>query len=87
VAVTGTIAPNGDVGRVGGVPQKAAAAIDAGATVYLVPVDEAAEAQQRAGDRMQVFAVANLAEALNVLAELSGDASVRDLAAANGVGV
>lgn len=87
VAVTGTIAPNGDVGRVGGVPQKAAAAIDAGATVYLVPVDEAAEAQQRAGDRMQVFAVANLAEALNVLAELSGDASVRDLAASNGVGV
>jgi PDZ domain-containing protein len=87
VAVTGTIAPNGDVGRVGGVPQKAAAAIAAGATVYLVPVDEAEQARQRAGDDMEVYAVANLSDALDVLARLSGDASVRDLAAANGVGV
>jgi Lon-like protease len=87
VAVTGTIAPNGDVGRVGGVPQKAAAAIDAGATVYLVPVDEADEARQRAGDAMDVYAVANLAEALDVLAMLTGDPAVRDLARANGVGV
>jgi len=87
VAVTGTIAPNGDVGRVGGVPQKAAAAIAAGATVYLVPVDEADEARQRAGDRLDVYAVANLSEALDVLAMLSGDSSVRDIAVANGVGV
>jgi hypothetical protein len=34
-----------------------------------------------------VFAVANLLEALDVLAALSGDSSVRDRAAASGIGV
>ena len=83
VAVTGTISPSGQVGRVGGVPQKAAAAMGAGATVYLVPVDEAEQARTRAGDTMEVVPVATLDEALAYLATLSGDTSVVDIVAAN----
>ena len=47
VATTGTIDPDGDVGPVGGVEQKAVAAEDAGAQLFLVPqgeVDEASDA-------------------------------------------
>jgi PDZ domain-containing protein len=83
VAVTGTISPSGQVGRVGGVPQKAAAAMGAGATVYLVPVDEAEQARTRAGDAMEVVPVATLDEALAYLATISGDTSVVDMVAAN----
>jgi PDZ domain-containing protein len=83
VAVTGTISPSGQVGRVGGVPQKAAAAMGAGATVYLVPVDEAEQARRRAGDAMEVVPVATLDEALAYLATISGDTSVVDMVAAN----
>ncbi len=83
VAVTGTISPAGDVGRVGGVPQKAAAAMGAGATVYLVPVEEAEQARARVGDAMEVVPVATLDEALAYLATLSGDTSVIDIVAAN----
>ena len=83
VAVTGTITPSGDVGRVGGVEQKAAAAIGAGATVYLVPADEAAEAKARAGDTMTVIGVRTLDDALRALADLSGDRSVLDLVTAS----
>jgi PDZ domain-containing protein len=82
VAVTGTIAPSGAVGPVGGVPQKAAAAIDAGATVYLVPPDEFDQAVARAGSAMEVVAVASLDEALAALARITGDDSVVQLVAA-----
>ena len=37
VAVTGTMDLDGNVGEVGGVPQKTAAALDAGAKLFLVP--------------------------------------------------
>jgi PDZ domain-containing protein len=40
VAATGTIAEDGTVGEVGGVHEKAIAARDAGATVFLVPATE-----------------------------------------------
>ena len=35
--MTGTIDLDGNVGEVGGVPQKTAAALDAGAKLFLVP--------------------------------------------------
>jgi Lon-like protease len=78
VAVTGTISLNGVVGRVGGVPQKSAAALGAGATVLLVPVDEADAAIARVGDQMEVVPVATFTEALEALARISGDRSVLD---------
>lgn len=83
VAVTGTITPSGDVGIVGGVPQKAATAIGAGARIYLVPSVEVPVAAARAGGAMEVVGVANLLEALEALAELTGDRSVVDRVTAN----
>lgn len=71
VAVTGVIAEDGTVLPVGGVPQKTAAAREAGADAMIVPVGEAAQVRG-AGD-MEVFEVANLEEALDVLEELGGD--------------
>jgi Lon-like protease len=79
VAVTGTISLNGDVGRVGGVSQKSAAALGVGADVLLVPVEEADVARQRVGDSIEVVPVATFIEALEALARLSGDRSVLDL--------
>ncbi len=47
VAVTGTMDLGGNVGEVGGVPQKTAAALDAGAKLFLVPTPEVAQAKAR----------------------------------------
>lgn len=75
VAVTGTILPGGYVGDVGGVGQKAAAASEAGAAAFIVPVGSLEEAEDHAGD-MPVFGVETLEEALDALAELGGDTDV-----------
>ncbi|MDQ1444159.1 MAG: Lon-like protease [Acidimicrobiaceae bacterium] len=75
VAATGTIGIDGAVGDVGGVPQKTAAVIDAGAKVFLVPPGEYEQARKRAGKRLQVIKVATLDEALAVLGRLGGNAS------------
>lgn len=83
VAVTGTITPSGDVGVVGGVSQKAATAIGAGAEVYLVPTPELSAAEGRAGDAMEVVGVATLLDALEALAAITGDRSVLTLVTAN----
>lgn len=73
VAVTGTIEIDGTVGEVGGVAQKAAAVRKHGADVFLVPPGEFEEAQGRAGDDLEVIAVANLDEALAALERLGGN--------------
>jgi PDZ domain-containing protein len=71
VAVTGVILEDGSVQPVGGVPQKTAAARDAGADVMIVPPGEAA--QVRGEGDMEVFEVETLDEALEVLESLGGD--------------
>lgn len=73
VAVTGEILPGGLVGSVGGVAQKAAAAHDAGATLFLVPPDELKGARGHAHG-MKVVAVANLDAALTALHRAGGGA-------------
>lgn len=70
IAVTGTIGLDGQVGLVDGVRQKAFAARDAGATLFLVPMiddDELAKVREAAGAGMPVVRVRNLEEALGVL--------------------
>ena len=74
VAVTGTISAGGTVGDVGGVAQKARAAEDAGAEVFIVPVDAIADAESTT-ERLRVKGVATLDEAIEVLAERGGDIS------------
>lgn len=72
VAVTGQIARDGTVVRVGGVPQKSAAAAASGADYMIVPAGEEAEAQ-RLGYDLEVIGVATLQEALDALESIGGD--------------
>ena len=72
VAVTGTIDRDGNVGPVGGVPQKTAAVVHGGYDVFLVPSREVAEARKRAGDKVRVIGVDTLSDALDALASLGG---------------
>jgi PDZ domain-containing protein len=78
IATTGTINGLGEVGRVGGVAQKAAAVCDVGATVFLVPEAEVAEAETAACDDLEVVGVADLEAALDALAERGGNVDVLD---------
>lgn len=72
VATTGTIEPDGSVGEVGGVKQKAVTARRAGATLMLVPRSELREAKRHAGTSMKVVGVRNLDEALAALHAAGG---------------
>ena len=74
VAVTGTIALDGKVGPVGGAAQKAITVRDGGYEVFLVPSDELAEVRATVGDDLRVIPVDTLAEALDALASLGGNA-------------
>jgi PDZ domain-containing protein len=71
VAGTGTITPDGQVGPIGGIPFKMRAARDAGATAFLVPADNCAEAVANAPDGLQLVRVATLGDALTGLGALS----------------
>ncbi|MFZ9911917.1 MAG: PDZ domain-containing protein [Ilumatobacteraceae bacterium] len=77
VAVTGTIDADESVGAVGAIPQKAVAARDAGARIFLVPAsqsaDDIAQARRIGGSRMRVETVATLQDALDVLRGIGGD--------------
>ncbi len=77
VAVTGTISPTGAVGSIGGIMQKIAAVVDTDAEVFIVPAaqgeEELARVRARAGDDVEVYPVANLDEALDVLKSLGGN--------------
>lgn len=75
VAATGTINIDGTVGDVGGVIQKAAAVRESGATVFLVPKGEYAQAKRRLGDSVRVIPVSNLQEALDGLGSVGGHVS------------
>lgn len=67
IAGTGTIDLDGEVGPVGGVDSKVVAAEQAGASVFLVPRDEAAQAKEAAGDDLEVIPVGTVDEALTAL--------------------
>jgi PDZ domain-containing protein len=73
VAVSGTIDGAGNVGEVGGVPQKAVAAREAGAELMIVPRREVREARSKAGD-IKVVGVRTLDQALRVLRANGGAA-------------
>ena len=77
VAATGTMSPEGIIGAIGALPQKAVAVRDAGATLFLVPAgqsnDEIARARKAAGAGVRIVQVATLDEALAVLRQNGGD--------------
>jgi PDZ domain-containing protein len=83
VAVTGTIDPLGNVGEIGGLPQKALAAKSAHAQIFIVPrctpsdtgcLKDVATARQRVGKGVEVATVSTLAQALKVLRDAGGAA-------------
>ena len=67
VAGTGTIDDAGQVGDIGGIPQKMAGAREAGATVFLVPEGNCAEAVRTAPDGLQLVKVDTLDHAVGAL--------------------
>ena len=73
VVVTGTIDRAGNVGPIGGVKQKAFAARDADAAVFLVPAQNLDEARA-AVDDLRIEPVATLADALEIIADFGGNA-------------
>jgi PDZ domain-containing protein len=73
IAATGTITPSGAVGEIGGLPQKTVAVEREGAELFLVPIRELAEAQEKAkGTDLEVIGVETLDDALAALQELGG---------------
>ena len=73
VAVTGTIDPDGQVGEVGGVEQKAITARTNGVKLMIVPKAEVKDARRGAGG-MRVVGVEDIDQALDVLHEAGGAA-------------
>jgi PDZ domain-containing protein len=71
VAVTGTINPDGSVGPVGGIPQKAISAQRSGAVAMLVPSGQQQDARG-AAPRLHVIAVKTVDDALAALHRLGG---------------
>lgn len=82
VATTGTIDRFGNVGAVGGVPQKIEAARRAGVEVFLVPPSEYADASAAAGDALDIRCVQTFDDAVIELAEEYGGNGVEAAEAA-----
>lgn len=70
IAGTGTMDNDGNVGPIGGVLLKLITAREAGATVFLVPADNCAEALTQVPDGLQLVKVATLDDAMNALQTL-----------------
>ncbi len=72
VAATGTMDDRGNVGDVGGVPQKTVAVENAGASIFLVPPSEYKAALSKDRPGLKVYEVSTLDQALGVLAANGG---------------
>jgi PDZ domain-containing protein len=72
VAATGTIDSAGNVGDVGGVPQKTIAVENAGASIFLVPRQEYKAALSKDRPGLKIYEVSTLNQALAVLAAQGG---------------
>jgi PDZ domain-containing protein len=67
IAGTGTIDDDGNVGPIGGIPQKLVGAKEAGAQVFLVPKDNCAEALKNAVKGLPMAQVATVDDALTAV--------------------
>jgi PDZ domain-containing protein len=72
IAGTGTITADGQVGSIGGVQQKLQGARRAGASVFLVPADNCAEASRAVPDGLRLVRVDDLDDALADLEAVRG---------------
>lgn len=67
IAGTGTIDPKGDVGPIGGIPLKMVGAKRAGATIFLVPAGNCAEAKADHPSGLRMIKVSTLSGAVQAL--------------------
>ncbi|WP_127497862.1 YlbL family protein [Actinoplanes solisilvae] len=72
IAGTGTIDNNGNVGPIGGIPQKLVGAKKAGAQLFLVPQGNCAEALRNSVDGLPMAEVATVDDALTALKTFTG---------------
>lgn len=79
VAGTGTIAADGTVGPIGGIVQKMYGAIDAGAEVFLSPSENCGELAGSIPDELEVFRVATLDDAIEVLQTVADEGDLSAL--------
>jgi Lon-like protease len=70
IAGTGEIDVKGNVAPIGGIPFKMVAAREAGASAFLVPVDNCAEAKEKVPDGLRLIKVDTLATAVHELDDL-----------------
>lgn len=68
IAGTGTITPDGTVGRIGGITHKLAGARGDGATIFLVPAENCAEALTDVPDGLELIKVETIGGAVDALA-------------------
>lgn len=81
IAGTGTIDAGGNVGRIGALPLKTAAAVRQGASIFLVPDSQAGDARAAvpAGSRIEVVGVETIDDAITALRELpAGEEAPRE---------
>lgn len=82
IAGTGTITADGEVGPIGGIAQKMVGARDAGATVFLTPADNCAEAAKAVPEGLRLVKVRTLHEAVQAIDAIrSGKGAVPSCAA------
>lgn len=67
IAGTGTVSPSGKVGPIGGIQQKIAAAVAAGATIFFAPADECADAKAAAPSSLKLISIKTLSGAVQAL--------------------
>lgn len=72
IAGTGEIASGGQVGPIGGIPLKMIRAREAGATVFLVPAGNCAEAVQHDPAGLRLVRVGTLTDAVHAIDQLRG---------------
>ena len=80
IAGTGTMSVDGTVGKIGGIRQKMVAARDAGATVFLAPAGNCSEVVGHTPEGIEVFAVEDLDDALEVLGSVRDGSGLDELA-------
>lgn len=67
LAATGTLSATGQVGPIGGLPEKTIAVERAGASVFLVPESQVSQAKHAADSHLEVVGVSSLAQAVKAL--------------------
>jgi PDZ domain-containing protein len=82
IAGTGTIDDDGNVGPIGGIPQKLVGAKDADAQLFLVPKDNCAEALKNAVPGLPMAEVATVDDALTALKTFTGGGTPKPCSAA-----